>query len=236
MCKNMEIKENYILKIALCDDELDNIKIIAKLLESEIINQDLNAEIVLLTDNQDEVYRAIANREIDILFLDVDFKNGGKNGLEFAEMLRKINKEFFLIFLTAHQRYMHVSFYTKVFDYLVKPISKDIITEIISRLKEEFTSNKNLFLKLNKWISVRTDDILYIEKQGNKSIIITQYGEYSTQKTLDLLLDELPKNFSKSHRSYIVNENKILNIDKKNKYAYFSKNIKCPINSFFEIK
>lgn len=235
MCKNLENKENYILKIALCDDDLEITQTIAKLLESEIINQDLNAEIVLVTDNQDEVLKAITNKEIDVLFLDVDFKNGGKNGLEFAKILREINKEFFLIFLTAHQRYMHLSFYAKVFDYLVKPISKDIISEIITRLKDEFDNNKNVFLKLNKWVSLRTSDILYIEKLGNKSIIKTQYDEFSSTKTLDFLLDELPNNFVKSHRSYIVNENKITNIDRKEKYAYFSENIKCPINSFFEL-
>lgn len=231
----MENKENYTLKIALCDDELENIQIISKLLETEIIEQNFNAEITLVTDNQDDILKSIESREIDILFLDVDFKNGGKNGLEFAHSLRKINKEFFLIFLTAHQRYMHISFYTKVFDYLVKPISKDIIHEIISRLKEEFETNKNLFLKLNKWTSIRTSDILYIEKQGNKSLVITSFGEYTTSKTLDNLLSELPINFTKSHRSYIVNENKIINIDRKEKYAYFSKDIKCPINSFFNI-
>lgn len=231
----MEIKENYILKIALCDDELENIKSIAKLLESEIIQQNFSAEIVLITDNQDEILRAIEKRQIDILFLDIDFKNGGKNGLEFAHILRKINKEFFLIFLTAHQRYMHISFYTKVFDYLVKPISKEILSEIVSRLKDEFENNKNLFLKLNKWISLRTADILYIEKQGNKSTVVTMFGEYYTTKTLDNLLDELPTNFAKSHRSYIVNEDRITNLDKKEKYAYFTQNIKCPINSFFEL-
>ena len=82
MCKNLEIKENYILKIALCDDELESIRIVAKLLEDEFIRQDFNAEITLITDNQDEILKAITNKEIDILFLDVDFKNGGKNGIE----------------------------------------------------------------------------------------------------------------------------------------------------------
>jgi DNA-binding LytR/AlgR family response regulator len=235
MCKNLGNMENYILKIGLCDDDLNNLNSIVKILESEIIQQDFNAEIILVTDNQNEILDAIKSRKIDILFLDIDFKNGQRNGLELANILRKYNKDFFLIFLTAHQRYMHVSFYTKVFDYLVKPISKDIISEIVYRLKDEFSINKNLFLKLNKWISIRTSDIFYIEKQGNKSIVMTEYGEYTTSKTLDTLLDELPKTFRKSHRSYIVNESKIINVDKKEKYAYFSKDIKCPINSFFEI-
>lgn len=235
MCKNMENDRNYILKIALCDDDLNNIKLVAKLLEDEISKQDLSAKIVLITSDQDKILKAISHREIDVLFLDIDFKNGGKNGLEFATILRKVNKEFFLIFLTAHQRYMHVSFYAKVFDYLVKPISKDIISEIVFRLKDEFTNNKELFIQLNKWISIRISDILYIEKQRNKSIVVTELGEYYSSKTLDLLLDELPDCFRKSHRSYIVNENKIIYIDKKEKYAYFERNIKCPINSLFDM-
>lgn len=94
----MELKENYILKIGMCDDELGSIKSFANMLESEIIRQDLNAEITLITSNQKEIFDAVFNREIDILFLDVDFKNNGKNGLDFAEDLRRINKEFFLIF------------------------------------------------------------------------------------------------------------------------------------------
>lgn len=168
----MELKENYILKIGMCDDELGSIKSFANMLESEIIRQDLNAEITLITSNQKEIFDAVFNREIDILFLDVDFKNNGKNGLDFAEDLRRINKEFFLIFLSAHQRYMHVSFYVKVYDYIVKPANKDVIEELVSRLKGEFKGNKSLFLHLNKWITVRIDDILYIEKIGNKCNIV----------------------------------------------------------------
>jgi response regulator of the lytR/algR family len=235
MCKNMELKENYILKIGMCDDELGSIKSFANMLESEIIRQDLDAEITLITSNQKEIFDAVFNREIDILFLDVDFKNNGKNGLDFAEDLRRINKEFFLIFLSAHQRYMHVSFYVKVYDYIVKPANKDVIEELVSRLKGEFKGNKSLFLHLNKWITVRIDDILYIEKIGNKCNIVTTYSTQTSTKSLETLLSELPNYFRKCHRSYILNEKKIIGIDKKEKYAFFPKGVKCPINSYFDL-
>lgn len=231
----MKEKENYMLKIGICDDNIDCVVPIAKMLESELIEQNLNAEITLITDNQKEIFDAIYKKEIDILFLDIDFKNKGKNGLEFANDLRNVNKEFFLIFLSAHQRYMHVSFYVKVFDYLVKPSNRFVISELVRRLKSEFNYNKNLFLNLNKWISVRINDILYIEKVKNKAKIITPFDEYYTTKSLDALLDELPSVFRKCHRSYILNESKVISIDKKLQYAYFSKDIKCPINSHFEL-
>lgn len=221
------------LKIGMCDDDLEGLQATSKFLESEIINQNLDAEIALITDNQKEIFEAISKKKIDILFLDVDFKNGGKNGIEFAKDLRDINHEFYLIFLTAHQRYMHISFITKVFDFLVKPINKSILEDLVNRLKKEFIYDKQIFLHLNKWESIRTNDILYIEKIGNKSIINTKNGRHSTSKTLDTLLNELPIHFRKCHRSYIVNENKILRLDKKNGFVYFSKDIFCPVNSQF---
>lgn len=223
------------LRIGMCDDDLEGVKLTSKFLDAEIINQNLDAEITIISDNQKEIFDAIYKKEIDILFLDVDFKTNGKNGIDFAKDLREVNKDFYLIFLTAHQRYMHVSFIVKVFDYLVKPINKNILEDLVSRIKEEFTYDKKIFLHLNKWESVRTNDILYIEKCGNKSIIVTRSEKYSTLKTLDTLLNELPIFFRKCHRSYIVNENKILRLDKKSGYVYFTKDIFCPVNSQFSI-
>lgn len=223
------------LRIGMCDDDINGLKIISRFLESEIITQGLDAEITIITEKQEEILNAIRNKEIDILFLDVDFKNGGKNGIDFAKDLREINKDFYLIFLTGHQRYMHLSFIVKVFDYLVKPINKSIIEYLVSRIKKEFTYNKKIFLHLNKWEAVRTDDILYIERSGNKSVIVTESENFSSSKSLESLLNELPIFFRKCHRSYIVNDTKITSLDKKKGYVYFSKNISCPVNSQFEL-
>lgn len=223
------------LRIGMCDDDINGLKIISRFLESEIITQGLDAEITIITEKQEEILNAIRNKEIDILFLDVDFKNGGKNGIDFAKDLREINKDFYLIFLTGHQRYMHLSFIVKVFDYLVKPINKSIIEDLVSRIKKEFTYNKKIFLHLNKWEAVRTDDILYIERSGNKSVIVTESETFSSSKSLESLLNELPIFFRKCHRSYIVNDTKITSLDKKKGYVYFFKNISCPVNSQFEL-
>lgn len=223
------------IKIGMCDDNLESIKNASKFLESEIMQQDFNAEISLITDDQKVIFDAIYKKELDVLILDIDFKNNGKNGLDFAKDLRSVNKDFFLVFLSAHQRFIQLSFFVKVFDYLVKPINRETIEILVSRLKDEFTYNKKNFLHLNKWISIRTNDILYIEKIGNKSHIYTNKKTYNTTKNLNTLLKELPKEFRKCHRSYIVNESKITSIDKKNNYVYFNDNLSCPINSYFDI-
>lgn len=224
------------IKIGMCDDDLGTIKIAAKFLESEIIEQKLDAEIVLITDNQKEIFNAIYNNEIDVLFLDIDFKGKGKNGLEFAKDLRELNKNFYLVFLSAHFKYVHVSLESKVFDYLVKPVNRDTIELLVKRLKSEFEKNNVVFLHLNKWSSIRTDSIYYIEKVDNKCRVVNTQKELYTTKTLNTLLDELPKSFVKCHKSYIANTDKILGIDKKVNLIYFTKDIYCPINSKFNIK
>ena len=223
------------IKIGMCDDNLNSIKIASKLLEAEIIEQDLDAEISIISSEQKKIFDAIYNKEIDVLFLDIDFKNNGKNGIDIAKDLRKINKNFYLVFLSAHQRYLHVSLTTKIFDYLVKPINRDTISDIVIRLKDEFANNKVLFLHLNKWEFVRTDDIFYIEKNGKKSIIVTDDINFTTTKGLNTLLSELPQNFLRCHKSYILNSDKVLSIDKKLGLASFGKNITCPINTQFNL-
>ena len=221
------------LKIGMCDDNVESLQIVSKFLESEIIEQGLDAEITLITNDQKKIFDAIYRKELDILFLDIDFKTKGKNGIEFAKDLREVNRTFYLIFLTAHQRYVHLSFVVKVYDYLFKPINREIIEDLVSRLKKDYSLDQNVFLHLTKWKSIQINSILYIERIGNKSHIITNTNEEVTTKSLDTLLDELTSNFKRCHRSCIVNTEKIININKKDGFATLLGNKSCPINSHF---
>lgn len=223
------------LRIGMCDDNLESLQGVAKFLEAEIIEQGLDAEITLITSDQKKVFDAIYQKELDILFLDIDFKSKGKNGIDFAKDLREINRTFYLIFLTAHQRYVHLSFVVKVYDYLFKPINREIIEDLVSRLKKDYSLDQNVFLHLTKWKSIQMSSILYIERIGNKSHIITETNEETTTKSLDTLLDELTSNFKRCHRSCIVNTEKITDIDKKKGIVILAENRSCPINNHFNL-
>ena len=223
------------LKIALCDDNLDSIQLVKKILESQIIEQNVNAEISTITDNQEKIEELIKKKKIDILILDVEFKNNSLDGIEFAKKLRKFNKEFYLIFLSAHQRFLYPALVTKIFDYLIKPVNIDMISELVSRIKEEFSNDNNMFIKINKWYSIKSDEIIYMEKSINRTNITTTKGVISCTKTLEKMQESLPKNFIRCHRSFIVNKDKIISIDKKKKQIYLENNMFCPINDKFDI-
>lgn len=221
------------VKIGMCDDEVEISKSIAIIIEEKCKSVNFNANIEIITDSQEKIHNMILNKEIDVLILDIDFKNGGKNGLDFAADLRAVNKDFYLIFLSAHSRFIHNSMIYKTFDYLVKPIHESIIAELVLRLKDDFEEEKKIFMHVNKSLSIRTDEIMYIEKQRNKAIIYTTDNSYETTGSINSILDLLPQNFRKCHRSYIVNEKKIVSIDRKESVLCLEKGLSCPTTEKF---
>lgn len=221
------------IKIALCDDNLKSIENIAKLMEAAIIEIDLDAEITIVTDDQSIVYNEIKNGNIDILFLDVDFQNTGKNGVELASELRKFNKEFYLVFLTAHFEYSLLSFKCKTFDYILKPITNSAITTVFKRFKDEFTSTDNkLLVNIKKGLSIRAKDILFIERKQNRTYIHTKNCTYDSSISLNNIYKTLPHDmFLRNHRSYIVNTQAISKVNKKISKIFFDKSISCPMGN-----
>ena len=223
------------IKIALCDDNLKSIQNISKLMESVIIELDIDAEITIVTDNQNTIYNEIKNSNIDILFLDVDFQNSGKNGVEFATELRKHNKKFYLIFLTAHFEYSLLSFKCKTFDYILKPISTASLLSIFTRIKEEFTSTDNrIFITIKKGLSIRANDILFIERKQNRTYIHTKNCTYDSSISLNKLYETLPNNiFIRNHRSYIVNTQAITKVNRNDSKIFFTTSISCPMGNIY---
>lgn len=220
------------INIALCDDNVTSITSIAKLIEAALINLDFEAEISLITSNQDLVLSKIKRKEIDILFLDVDFKNHGKNGIAFAKDLREINKDFYLIFLTAHFEYSMLAFKCKTFDYLMKPIVEFNLIDVLKRLKEDFFCSNSALVKLNKDFWIKPNNILFIERNKSKTTVYTKDSTYETNYSLNSILEELPDSFVRIHRSYIVNQEHVQKINKDKKLIIFDGDACCPLGQF----
>lgn len=218
------------IRIAMCDDDIEGIHNIARIIESIIISIDMNAEIVCITDDQAEIYELIKNKQIDVLFLDIDFRNKNqKSGLDFGKDIRKIDKDFYLIFLTAHFEYVGLGYECKAFRYIMKPADKNIFEDCMIALKEDTEFNTSRFFRLNSNTVIKLSDIVYIEKDSMKANICTNKEIYTIYKSLDRLLTSMPGYFSRSHKSYIVNTNKITFIDFKNHNIQMNNGSICPI-------
>ncbi len=216
------------LRIGICDDDIHSINYAKKLIESQLIALDFDADITIYTTDQQEIYTEIAKRNIDILFLDINFNNG-KDGISFAKELRVVNKKFKLVFVTSHFEYAMLAFSCKTFDYILKPLDMDKVSVVLARLKDDLTSAHTRLIKINKDYTLRTEDILFIEHSKSKTTIYTKDAVYETCLSLNTIIKSLPDSFIRNHRSYIVNKNEIVKIDKENKIIYFDNNLNCPL-------
>lgn len=217
------------MRIGLCDDDLNSLRYTSKIIEAQIINMNFEAEIVLVTTNQELIKEKILNHEIDILFLDIDFNSKGKNGIVFANELRVLNKDFSLIFVTAFFEYSLLAYQCKTFGYILKPITIQSTAQIMLRLKSEFSQESNSFIHLNKSETVRAKDILFIERNKSKTKVYTTCDTFETNYSLNNMQEILPKDFIRVHRSYIVNQNNIQSINKNERIILFGNKLSCPL-------
>ena len=85
------------------------------------------------------------------------------------------------------------------------------------------------FLKLeNKNTVINLDSVQYIQKDGMKLIFYTNNREYKIYSSFNKISESLPENFVRCHKSYIVNIDKITNIQASSNIVFFENN-KCYI-------
>ena len=216
------------LNFVLCDDNELILTKLCKMLESIFINNNLSAQIVFSSTNSDEVLEYVLNNEVNVLLLDIELKSK-LTGIEIANIIRKNNKSIYIIFTTGHLEYGLIAYQCKTFDYLSKPITLERLESTILRLFEDLTSRPKKFLKLeNKNIVINLDSVQYIQKDGMKLIFYTDNREYKIYSSFNKISESLPENFIRCHKSYIINIDKVTNIQANTNTILFEHN-KCYI-------
>lgn len=216
------------LNFVLCDDNDVILCKLCKMLESIFINNNLSAQIVFSSTNSEEVLSYVLNNEVHVLLLDIELKSN-LTGIEIANIIRKNNKSIYLIFTTGHLEYGLIAYQCKTFDYLSKPITLERLESTILRLFDDLISKPKNFLKLeNKNTVINLDSVEFIQKDGMKLIFYTDNREYKIYSSFNKISEFLPKNFIRCHKSYIVNIDKIINIQTNNNIVLFENN-KCYI-------
>ena len=230
------------LDFILCDDNFNVLKKLEKMLDSIFVNNNLNAQIVLSTTKPEELMDYVKEHSVNVVILDIDLKSK-ISGLDLAKIIRKKDKSVYIIFTTAHLEYGLMAYKYKTFDYLPKPITVERLSDTITRLFEDVSGVRAKFVRLdnNKTI-IKQDGIQYIQKNGMKVIFHTDTRDYETYSSFKKILPQLSENFIQCHKSYIVNTEKITDIESSNNIVYFNNNsnLKCYIgpkykNEFMEV-
>ncbi|MDZ4839651.1 MAG: LytTR family DNA-binding domain-containing protein [Bacteroidota bacterium] len=198
-----------------------------RLLRTMIAENCPNLFVVDVAANVDDAELIIKKHNPQLVFLDIEMPN--KSGFELLEIFG--SDKFNLIFTTAYSDYAIKAFEVSAIDYLLKPIQTDQLVKAVAKVKKAINEDdlkqkiealqNNLDIANVKRIGlpsqhglkfVMSNEIIYFKAEGSYSkIILTDDKRVMVSKKLGDM-ENLVKgidNFTRIHRSYIVNTDHI---------------------------
>lgn len=163
----------------------------------------------------------------DILLLDVEMN--AMSGIELAKRIRKDNHQAEIIFITSHFEFISEGYEVDALHYLVKPIVKAKLMEVLSKAAEKLSlaPPSVLITCEGETIKLYETDILYVESFLHYLSIHTKAKEYRIKESMTVFESKLSDNFFRVHRSYLVSLKAITRISRT--YVTIEGNIELPV-------
>ena len=182
-------------------------------------------ELIATCKNAYEALEVLKEKEVNLMFIDIDMPD--ISGLDLVKSLVKKPQ---IIFTTAYSEYAFEGFQVDAIDYLLKPINYAAFLKAANKSKIWFEANspekaeqqpksdrKEIFVKSNyKVVRILLADISYIESANEYIKIFLENQEViTTFMRLKNIEELLPAgDFMRVHKSFIINLNKILAVDR----------------------
>ena len=215
------------LEVFICDDNKSYINKIKQIIENTILRESLDLHVSLYTDNPMELLNYVKEHAATgIYFLDVDLKSN-MNGIKLGEKIRDLDPFGFIIFTTIHMEMSYMVFKYKVEamdyvakdeEYFAKRVNSCLIKAYNTYYRDNFKEDYISISEDSRIINVKLRDILFIETSGtaHKIRIHEEDRQMEFYGNLKDIQKKLTSNFYRCHKSYIVNKDKIREIDMKN--------------------
>ncbi len=184
-------------------------------------------EVVAVLSNAMDAKRVIQNEQVDILLSDIQMED--LTGIDLVKLLKDPP---IVIFTTAYSEYALESYELAVTDYLVKPISFQRFSQAIDKAIELLQYQRSpvstspssseldptspfFFVKTNrKMVKVNYADIIFVESYGEYVKIYTKDDVLLALQRTSFMESMLPtSDFTRIHRSHIINVNHVKEID-----------------------
>ena len=211
------------INFVICDDNKNFSKIMKNTIDKYMINYEQEYKIFHF-EGYNNKFEEFVSKEIGfkIYFLDIRTKNG--SGLDAARIIREKYDDWvsIIVIVTSHEEYRYEALSNRL--YLLDFVNKLIDCE--NSIKEDITKALNNYNKRYKSLSYEYNHVMHkiefrniisIEKEpdSKRCIIKTTYGNSYISDTLNNIQSQLDDRFVKTHRSLIVNKDKITKYDSR---------------------
>lgn len=177
-------------------------------------------------DSAIDAIKFLNQYQVDLIFLDIHMP--GFTGIDFIQTLKNPPK---IVMTTSDTDFAIASYeYEAIVDYLVKPITHERFQKCVQKVRNssvakpqvdtasgdrENTSGEDLYINIDRrLIKLKYAEILLIEAKGDYINIKTESKDYLVHTTLKKIMEKLPEDrFLQIHRSYVINFNKIIDIE-----------------------
>ncbi|MDP4117805.1 MAG: LytTR family DNA-binding domain-containing protein [Bacillota bacterium] len=224
-CKNQfnvyKSRRNNNMKIAICDDMPDQLKLIHALTNEYIEQKGLAAEVHTFS-HPDKLLTACETERFHIYLLDMVMPM--IHGVELGRNIRRSDREAQIVYITTAPEYALESFAANPVNYLLKPLDKkaffDTLTLAVSKID---VSDEHTFpvktkdgmhvLSYSSIVCCKRDGLAvkFLLTSGETVKSVSIRGSFS-EYIAPLLFD---RRFLQPHISYVVNMNRVEGISDK---------------------
>ncbi|MFN2260725.1 MAG: LytR/AlgR family response regulator transcription factor [Psychroflexus sp.] len=190
-----------------------------------IVEQSGN-QVCGICESAEKALQIFESEAPDIAIVDINL-SGQMNGLELGKWFRRFNTNMIIIFVTSHQdeAFFESAKEISAFSFLTKPIDGKSLERTIILARQFLNSEsddseeiepKHLLVKnKTKYIKINQEDITFISAEDKYCNIYLKSGKrYVERISLKDINQKLaPGKFAQSHRSYIVNLDKVEEAD-----------------------
>lgn len=210
------------MKAIVIDDEIT-----ARMIVKQVADDIPNLEIIEEFSNALQAIKYLNKNTVDVIFLDIHMPDF--TGFDFIESIKNPPK---IVLTTSDRNFALEAFeYKFVVDYLVKPIEFDrfkkavdkvnafkLVDEVVAPVKpkqENIESEDTLYVNIDRrLVKIDIPSIYVIEARGDYIKIKTETKNHTVHCPLKKIQEKLPsKTFLKVHRSYVINIDKIIDIE-----------------------
>lgn len=192
------------MKIAICDDARSDVEMLEKCLESLPFSNDIDvfysaSELIAYARQQGERYH--------LYILDIELPD--INGVDLARRIREMDDECLIVFLTSHPGYVYDVFDVMVYDYIVKPITRERMEVLMNRARKTVEKQGRIFYYTFKRVryGLNAENICLFQKNSRVVEIHTnrQDVNYTYMKMDEVMAQLSPSVFARINYSSIVN-------------------------------
>ncbi|MBQ7338728.1 MAG: response regulator transcription factor [Clostridia bacterium] len=202
------------LKIAICDDEQEQIEQLRTLIMQWCAQCGHTADVYPFSSAEAFLFAYEDDRVYDILLLDVEMK--ALSGIDLAKRIRKEGSHAEIIFVTSHFEFIGEGYEVDALHYLVKPVHAEKLSQVLTRAVEKLSVEPpSVVISCDgETVKLYESEILFVESFLHYIVIHTCRGEYRIKESISAFEMRLSDVFYRIHRSYLVSLKNISRISR----------------------